>query len=116
MVLLELRREPGVCSRFTAGVAIKTFVCLATSRLLSCYNGHLRNLNYPWQANTDASGGEEGDRVSLSHWKNDIEILIHFQKESGIVTFGSLDSRVPLEISKLCDSPYPDEVENYGFL
>ena len=33
------------------------------SGLLSRYNGHLRNLNYAWQDNTDASGGEERDRV-----------------------------------------------------
>ena len=64
----------------------------------------------------DASGSEAGDRNSLSSWNSDIGIPIHFQKESGIVTFFSLESRVPLEISKLCDSPYPDEVENYGFL
>ena len=64
----------------------------------------------------DASGGEAGDQGSLSSWNSDIGILIHFQKESGIVTFWSFESRVPLEISKLCDSPYPDDVENYGFL
>ena len=64
----------------------------------------------------DASGGETGDQGSLSSWNSDIGIPIHLQKESGIVAFGSLESRVPLEISKLCDSPYPDEVENYSFL
>ena len=35
----------------------------------------------------DASGGEAGDQGSLSSWKSDIGIPIHFQKESGIVTF-----------------------------
>ena len=75
--VLELRR----------GKLLKTSVCSATSGLLSCYDGHLRHLNYPWQDDTDASGGEAGDRVSLSCWKNDIGILIPFQKESGIVTF-----------------------------
>ena len=57
------------------------------SGLLSSYDGHLRNLNYAWQDNTDASGGEAGDRGSLSSWNSDIGIPIHFQKESGIITF-----------------------------
>ena len=57
------------------------------SGLLSSYDGHLSNLNYAWQDNTDASGGEEGDRGSLSSWNSDIGIRIHLQKESGIVTF-----------------------------
>ena len=61
MVFLELWREPGVCSRVTAGVAIENFVCSATSGLLSSYDGHLMNLNYTWQANMDSSGGEAGD-------------------------------------------------------
>ena len=43
--------------------------------------------NWGWQDNTDASGGEAGDQVSLSSWNNNIGIPIHFQKESGIVTF-----------------------------
>ena len=78
MVFLELRRDPGVCSRVTARVAISNFVCLATSGFLSSYDGHLRNLNYAWQDNTDASGGEAGDRGSLSSWNTDIGIPIHF--------------------------------------
>ena len=69
------------------GQPLKTFLCSATPGLLSSYDGHLRNLNYAWQDNTDASGGEAGDRGSLSSWNSDIGILIHFQKESGIVTF-----------------------------
>ena len=48
----------------------------------------------------DASAGEAGDRVSLSSWHSDIGIPIHFQKVSGIVTLGSLEFRVPLEVSK----------------
>ena len=87
MVFLELRWEPGVCSRGLAGKTLKTFVCSVTSGLLSIYDGHLRNRNWGWQDNTDASGGEAGDQGSLSSWNNNIEIPIHFQKESGIVTF-----------------------------
>ena len=75
--VLELRR----------GYPLKTFVSSATSRFLSSYDGHLRNLNYAWQDNSDASGGEAGDRGSHSIWNSDIVIPIHFQKESGIVTF-----------------------------
>ena len=40
----------------------------------------------------DASGGEAGDQGSLSSWNSDIGIPIHFQKESGIVTFEALNS------------------------
>ena len=64
----------------------------------------------------DTSGGEAGDQGSLSSCNSDIGIPIHFQKESGIVTFWSLEFRVPHEVSKWCDSPYPDEAENNGFL
>ena len=60
MVFLELRQDPGVCSRVTAGVANKNF-CSAESGLQSSYDGHHRNLNYAWQDNTDASGSEAGD-------------------------------------------------------
>ena len=105
MVFLKLRREPEVCSRVTAGVAIKPFVCSMTSGLLSRYEGHLRNVNYAWQDNTDTSGGEAGDRVSLSSWHRDIGIPIHFQEESVIVTFWSIEFRVPLEVSKRCEAP-----------
>ena len=45
------------------GKPLETFVCLAMSGLLYSYDGHLRNLNYALQDNTDASGGEERDRV-----------------------------------------------------
>ena len=74
--VLELRR----------GYTLNTFVCSATSGLLSSYDGHHRNLNYTWQDNADASEGESGDRVSLSSWKSDIGIPIHFQRVSNIVT------------------------------
>ena len=64
----------------------------------------------------DASGGETGDRVSLSSWHSDIRIPIHFQEESGFLTLGSTEFHVPLEGSKGCEAPCPDEVETYGFL
>ena len=54
---------------------------------LSSYDGQLTNLNSNWQDSTDTSGGEAGDRGSLSIWHSDIGIPIHFQEESGIVNF-----------------------------
>ena len=72
-------------------------------------------INYAWQKNTDASGGETGDRGSYSSWNSDIGIPIHFPEESGIVTFGSIEFCVPLEVSNRCDSPCPDEAGNRVF-
>ena len=63
-----------------------------TSGLLSSYDGPLRNLNYACQDNTDASGGEAGDRGSLSSWNSDIGIPIHFQKSNGSSPFEALNS------------------------
>ena len=64
----------------------------------------------------DASGGEAGDRGSLSTWHSDIGTPIHFQEESGIVTLGSIEFRVPLEDSKGCEAPCPDAADTYSFL
>ena len=63
----------------------------------------------------DASGGEAGNRGSLSSWHSDIGIPIHFQEESGQVTLCSIEFCVPLEGSKRCEALCPDEVDNYGF-
>ena len=59
---------------------------------MSRYDVHLRNLNYASPDKTEASGGEAGDRGSLSSWNSDIAIPILFQEESGIVTFEALNS------------------------
>ena len=64
----------------------------------------------------DSSGGEAEHQGSLSSWNSDIGIPLHFQKESGIVTFRSLEFRVPPKVSMWCDYPYPDVAESYGFL
>ena len=45
MVFLKLRREPGVYSRVTVGMANQTCVCVMTSGHLSSYDGYLMNLN-----------------------------------------------------------------------
>ena len=87
MVFLELQRVTGLCSRVMASEDIKNFVYSVTSGLISSYDGHLRNLNSAWKDNMDSSGGEAGDQGSLSSWNSDIGIPIHFQKESGIITF-----------------------------
>ena len=116
MVFLELRREPGVCSRVTAVVAIRNFCLFSDVRTPFKFRWTSQESKLCWQDNTDPSGGEAGDRGSLSSWNSDIGIPIHFQKESVIVTFSNIELRVPLEVSKGCYSPCPDEAESYGFL
>ena len=87
MVFLELQREARVCSRVTAREDIKNF-CL--------FSDVITPIELRWtpqesklglQDNMDTSGGEAGDEGSLSSWNSDIGIPIHFQKESGIITF-----------------------------
>ena len=77
MYILELR----------LGWPFETRVCSTKSGLLSSYDRHLGKLNYAWQENTDASGGELGDQASLISWHNYIGIPINFHEESSIVTF-----------------------------
>ena len=40
-----------------------------------------------WQDNTDTSGGEVGDQVSLSSFHRDIGIPMNFQEDSSLVSF-----------------------------
>ena len=47
------------------GWPFETRVCSAKSGRLSSYDGHFGKLNYAWQENTDASGGEPGVQASL---------------------------------------------------
>ena len=74
------------------------------SGLLSSYNGHLRNLNYPWQDIKDASGGEAGGQASLINSHIYIGIPINFHEESGIVTFWSIELSVPLDVLNGCEA------------
>ena len=104
--ILELRR----------GWPFETQVCSAKSWLLSSYDGHLGKLNYGWQENTDASGGEPGGQASLISWQSYIGIPINFHEESGIVTIWSIELSATLEVSIGCEALYPEEVENYRFL
>ena len=66
MVFLELRREPGVHSQVTAGVAIKNFCFFSGVRISLYLRWTPQKSNLGLQNNTDASGGEAGDRGSLS--------------------------------------------------
>ena len=87
MSFLKLRQAPGVYSRVKVGMAFETRVCSAKSGLLSRYDGHVAKLNYAWQENTDASGGEPGGQASLISWHSYIGIPINIHEESRIVTF-----------------------------
>ena len=69
------------------GWPFETRICSAKSGLLSSYDGHLGKLNYAWQENIDASGGEPGGQANLTSWHSYIVIPINFHEESGIVTF-----------------------------
>ena len=104
--ILELRR----------GWPFEICVCSAKWGLLSSYVRHLRKLNYDWQENTNASGGEPGGQVSRISWHSYIGIPINFHEESGILTFWSTELIATLEVSTGCEALCPEEVENYGFL
>ena len=69
------------------GWPFETRVCSAKSGLLCSYDGHLGKLNYAWQENTEASGGEPGGQASLISWLIYIGIPINFHEGSCIVTF-----------------------------
>ena len=87
MCFLELRQARGVYSRVMTGMPILNASLLVKSGHLSRYDGHLGKLNYAWQENTDAYGGELGGQVSLISWHSYFGIPINFHEESGIVTF-----------------------------
>ena len=82
MYILELRR----------GWPFETRVSSAKSGLLSSFDGHLAKLNYTWQENTNASGGEQGGQASLISWNSYIGIPINFQEEAGMSPFQELNS------------------------
>ena len=104
--ILELRR----------GWPFETRVSSAKSGLLSSYDGHLGKLNYAWPENRDASGGEPVGQASVISWHSYIGVSNNFHKQSGIVTFWSIELSAPLEVSNVCEALCPEEVENYGFL
>ncbi len=88
--ILELRR----------GWPFHPRVSSATSGLLPSCEGQLWILLEAWQGNWDASPAEAGDQGSLSTCHRNPGTPIKFHEESGIVSFGGTDLRVPLEFSK----------------
>ena len=80
-------RLPVYILKLRRGWSLETHVCSAKSGFLSSYDRHVGKLNYAWQENTDASGGEPGGQASLISWHSYIGIPINFHEESGIVTF-----------------------------
>ena len=76
MGFLDLQQEPGVYSRVTAGMDVRNCTWFSEVRIPA----------YLRRTPQEASGGEAGDRVSLSIWHSDVGTPIHFQEESGIVT------------------------------
>ena len=94
MDFLELRQEPGLYSRVTAGMSIRNCSLFIEVRNLSRYEGQLRNVNQAWQENTDASGSEVGVQVSFSIWHSDIGIPNYIKKLSGIVKIWSSELHV----------------------
>ena len=106
MYILELRR----------GWSFETRVCSAKSGLLSTYDAHLRKLNYAWQENTYASGGDLGGQASFIIWHSNIGIPINFHEASGNVTFWSIELSATLEVSNGCEALCPEKVKNYAFL
>ena len=85
MVFLELRREHGVHSQVTAGVAINNFCFFSDIRTPLYFRWTPQESKLGLAEQYGPSGGEAGDRISLSSWHSDIVIPIHFQEESGIV-------------------------------
>ena len=53
-------RNLGYILKLRRGWPLKTRVYSAMSGFLSSYDGHLRNLQEPWQGNGEASRGEAG--------------------------------------------------------
>ena len=62
------------------------------SGLLSTYHGHFRKLNYAWQDNTYASGGEAVNRGSLSSSNSFIGIPSIFKQSHASSPFEGLNS------------------------
>ena len=91
------------------GLSFKGCVCLVTSGLMFTYERQLRNLHEAWQGSMYTFRGEVEEKVSLSCCHSDIGIPINFQKESGNVTFRSIELRWPLEVSEGCEASCMNE-------
>ena len=87
MSFLALQQAPVYILELQRGWTFEIRVRSVKSGLLCSYDRHLGKLNYAWQENTEASGGEAGGQASLISWHSYIDIPINFHEESGIVTF-----------------------------
>ena len=82
MYILELQR----------GWPFETRVCSANSGLLCSYDRHLGKLNYAWQENTDASGGEPVGQAALISCTVALVFLSIFTKSQASSPFEALNS------------------------
>ena len=70
----------------------ETRVCSAKSGLLSGYDGHLWKLNYAWQENTYAFGGESDAKLPLIVGTVILVFLSIFKKSQASSHFEALNS------------------------
>ena len=78
---LELRGEPGVYSRVTAGMAIRNSTLISEVRTPVYLRRTPQESKLRLAGQYERIWSESGDRVSLSSWNSDIGIPIHFQEE-----------------------------------
>ena len=87
MGFLELRQEPALYSRVTAEMAIRNSTLFSKVRT-PVYLGRIpQESKLGLAGNTDASGGEVGDKASVSSFHRDIGIPFNIQEVSGLGTF-----------------------------
>ena len=77
---------------FRRGWPFEPRVCSAMSGLLSSYDGHIRNLNYPWQENTDTSGVSREAKRPLLVGRVILVFLSIFTKSQASSPFEALNS------------------------
>ena len=87
-----------------------------TSRLLSSYDGHIRNLKYAGRTVRMLLVVRKETEVHFLVGTVILGFLSICKKSQALSPFEALKFRVPLEVSKGCDSPCPDQAETYGFL
>ena len=111
MSFLELRQAPGVYSRLKVGMSI-------------WYSGlfsEVRTPLYVRKTPEEFKLGLARQYGPFWSWGGSASILItchsyfgipiNYHEDSGIVTFWNIELRAPLEVSKGCDAPCPEEAE-----
>ena len=86
MVFLDLRWEPGVHYRVTAGVAINNFCFFSDIRIPLYFRWTPQESKLGFAEQYGRFWGEPGELGTLSSWHSDIGIPIYFQEESGLIT------------------------------